>query len=179
MANGSDPKNDLSLKLLKQLTDSDPKDFVGFTELGNAYFLRDKYGEAEDAYSKALALKVDFAPTLLNLGKLYLAQKQFDKAIDILIKGLAAAPNSADMNQFLGEAYLQSKKGSKAVIYLNEALRLEPIEKADIHLRLAALYNGAGLKDRAVAEYKMFLEKVPNYKDKVTLEKYISDNSPK
>jgi tetratricopeptide (TPR) repeat protein len=175
----ADQKNDSTLKLLKQLTDSDPKDFVALTELGNAFYLREKYGEAEEAYLKALESKSDFAPTLLNLGKLYLTEKQFDKSIDILTKALAAAPNSADINQFLGEAYLQSKKGSKAVIYLNEALRLEPVEEADIHLRLAALYNGAGLKDRAVAEYKMFLETVPNYKDKATLEKYISDNSPK
>lgn len=84
---------------------------------------------------------------------------------------------SADAQHYLGEAYLQAKKGSKAVGYLNEAIRLAPIEKAEIHLRLASLYNGAGLKDKAVEEYKMFLEKVPNYKEKEKIEKYIKENS--
>ena len=179
MASSSDKKGDSGMKLLKQLTETDSNDFVAWTELGNAYFLRERYNDAEGAYSKALELKADFPPTLLNLGKLYLAEKQFDKSIDVLLKALAVAPNSANVNQYLGEAYLQSKKGSKAVIYLNEALRLEPIEKAEIHLRLAALYNAAGAKDRAVSEYKKFLEKVPNYKDRAALEKYITDNSIK
>jgi hypothetical protein len=44
---------------------------------------------------------------------------------------------------------------------------------------LAALYDGAKLKDKAVAEYKLFLEKVPNYSEKKKLEQYISDNTPK
>jgi tetratricopeptide (TPR) repeat protein len=179
MSMPDDKKSDSREKLLKQLTSSDPLDFVALTELGNTYFIHEKYSDAELAYEKALSLKADFAPTLLNFGKLYLAEKQFDRSIDVLTKALASAPNSADINQFLGEAYLQSRKGSKAVIYLNEALRLEPIEKAEIHLRLAALYNAAGVKDRAVTEYKMFLEKVPNYKDRVSLEKYIADNSSK
>jgi tetratricopeptide (TPR) repeat protein len=179
MIGAGDKKNDSSLKLFKQLTETDAADYVAWTELGNAYFIRDKFSESEEAYSKALALKADFGPTLLNLGKLYLVQKQFDKSIDTLTKALAAAPSSADVNHYLGEAYLQSKKGSKAVIYLNEAIRLEPVEKAEIHLRLAALYNAAGAKPLASKEYKMFLDKVPSYKDKAALEKYISENPPK
>jgi len=179
LASATDKKGDSGIKILKQIVESDPKDFVVLTELGSAYFLLEKYSEAEDAYGKALALKGDFAPTLLNLGKLYLVEKQFDRSIDVLTKALAAAPNSADVNQFLGEAYLQSRKGSKAVVYLNESIRLEPIEKAEIHLRLAALYSAAGAKPQAAAEYKKFLEKVPTYSDKATIEKYISENSPK
>jgi hypothetical protein len=54
---------------------------------------------------------------------------------------------------------------------LNEAIRLAPIEKAEIHLRLAQLYNGANLKDKAVEEYKLFLGKVPDYKDRDKLDK--------
>jgi Tfp pilus assembly protein PilF len=84
---------------------------------------------------------------------------------------------NADALYFLGESYLQTKQGSKAVGVLNEALRLQPNEKADIHLRLAALYNGAGMKDRAANEYKLFLQKRPDYKEKAKLEAYIKENS--
>ena len=41
------------------------------------------------------------------------------------------------------------------------------------------LYNAAGLKDRAAAEYKMFLEKVPDHPEKTKFEKYIAENPPK
>jgi tetratricopeptide (TPR) repeat protein len=74
---------------------------------------------------------------------------------------------------------LQAKKGSKAVIFFNKAIELAPTEKAELHLRLASLYDAANLKDRAVAEYKLFLGKVPNHPEKARIEKYIKDNSPK
>ena len=76
----------------------------------------------------------------------------------------------------LGEAYLQMKKGSKAVGYLNEALKLDPIGMAEAHLRLAALYNGAGMKDKAAAEYELFLKKRPDFADRKKLEQYIAAN---
>lgn len=170
-------KSENSLKLFKQLLEKDPKDFVAWTELGNIYFTDEKFSDSENAYNKALALKSDFFPALTNLGKLYLAQKKFDQAIEILSKAYETAKDSADINHYLGEAYLQAKKGSQAVIYLNEAIKLAPIEKAEIHLRLAALYNAAGAKDRAVAEYKLFLEKVPDHPERSKIEKYISENS--
>lgn len=172
-------KSDGAVTLFKQLLKNDPKDFVAWTELGTLFFKNEKYSDAEEAYNKALELKPDFIVALVNAGKLYLQQNQPDKAIPFLTKAVETEPNSADANHYLGEAYLLTKKGSKAVAYLNEAIRLAPVEKAEIHLRLAALYNGAGMKDRAVTEYKMFLEKVPDFKEKEKIEKYIKENSPK
>lgn len=172
-------KNDDAVKLFKQIVESDPKDFVAWTELGTVYYRGEKPDEAEKAYTRALEEKPDFLPALMNLGKLYLVRKQFDRAEAVLIKAVELAPDSADTHHYLGEAYLQDKKGSKAVVYLNEAIRLAPVEKAEIHLRLAALYNAAGVKDRAVAEYRLFLEKVPNHPDRKKIEKYVRDNSSK
>ena len=112
----------------------------------------------------------------MNLGKLRMAEKNYDAAIEIFSKAVSAQPGSADANHFLGEAYLQIKKGSKAVGYLNEAIRLDPKGKAEVHLRLAALYNGAGMKDKAVIEYEHFLAKKPDYPGKKKIEQYISEN---
>jgi Tfp pilus assembly protein PilF len=47
---------------------------------------------------------------------------------------------------------------------------------ADAHLRLAVLYSGAGMKDKAVTEYEQFLKAKPDYPERPKLEKYISDN---
>jgi len=172
-------KKDEAISLFKQLVEKDEKDFVTLTELGTLYFITEKHNDAEKAYKKSLDINPSFVLTQLNLGKLYLAQKQPEKAVEVLEKAVVTEPNSADLNHYLGDAYLQIKKGSKAVIYLNEAIRLAPSEKAELHLRLAALYNAANLKDRAALEYKKFLEKVPNHPDKKTLEKYVAENLPK
>ena len=50
---------------------------------------------------------------------------------------------------------------------------------AEVHLRLALLYNRAGMKDKAAAEYKKFLKKKPDYPHRQKLEKYIAENTRK
>jgi Tfp pilus assembly protein PilF len=62
------------------------------------------------------------------------------------------------------------------VAVLNEAVRLAPNEKAEVHLRLASLYIAAGAKDRAANEYRLFLAKRPDFKDRTKLEAYIKEN---
>jgi tetratricopeptide (TPR) repeat protein len=165
-----------AIVLLRQVVADDANDFVAWAELGTFYFKQNSLPESEDAYLRALQIKPDFALALLNLGKLALVQKKYDAAVDVLTRAVAAAPQSADAQQYLGEAYLGLKKGSKAIGPLNGALRLDPKGKADIHLRLAALYNGAGMKDKAAAEYEQFLIKRPDSPGKAKLEEYIKQN---
>lgn len=155
----------------------DPKDFVAWTEIGTVYFKSDSLDNAEACYFKAIELKRDYFVALLNLGKLYLNRKQYDNAILVLSNAIKADPSSADAQFYIGESYLQAKKGNLAVAHLNEAIKLAPVEKAEAHLRLANLYNAAGMKDKAVTEYKAFLAKVPDYPDRVKVEQYIKDNS--
>jgi cytochrome c-type biogenesis protein CcmH/NrfG len=168
--------NDQAISLLRQVVSADPKDFEAWTELGTAYFKKKKLDDAEKAYRSALEQRPAYIVALLNLGKLRISQKKYDGAIEALSQAVAAQPQSAEINYWLGEAYLQVKKGSKAVGYLNEAIRLDPAGMAEVHLRLATLYNAAGLKDRAAAEYEQFLAKKPDYPDKKKLEQYIQEN---
>ena len=159
-----------------ELLESEPKDFVAWTELGTLYFKDNSLDNAEACYFKAIELKKDYFVALINLGKLYVTRKQFDNAIVALSNAVASNPESADAHLFLGESYLQTKKGSLAVVQLNEAIRLDPVEKAELHLRLASLYDAAGMKSKAANEYKAFLGKRPNYAEKLKLEKYIADH---
>ncbi len=162
--------------LLKQIVAADPGDFEAWAELGTVEFLQNKHGEAEKAYKRSLEEKPGYAVALLNLGKLQFAQKKFDEAIASLGSLVEKQPSSAEAHFFLGESYLQVKKGSKAVIHLEEALRLDPVGKADAHLRLGTLYNAAGMKERAAAEYEKFLAKIPDHPEKKKLQQYIGQN---
>ena len=167
---------DQAISLFLQIVASDPKDFISWTELGTLNFKKDKLSEAEKCYLRALAERPSLLLALLNLGKLRLSQKNFDGSIEVLDQAVKKDAQSAEANYLLGEAYLQVKKGSKAVVYLNEAIRLDPVGKAEAHLRLGLLYNGAGAKDRAALEYEKFLAKKPDYPQRAELEKYISEN---
>jgi tetratricopeptide (TPR) repeat protein len=165
-----------AITLLRQIVSTDQKDFEAWTELGTAYFLTKNIDESEKAYLNALEIEPTFVLALLDLGKLRLEQKNFDGAVEVLSKAAVLRPPSAEINYFLGEAYLDLKKGSKAVAYMNEAIKIDPIGKAEIHLRIADIYNAVGLKNLAALEYEKFLEKRADYPDKKKLQRYIAQN---
>jgi tetratricopeptide (TPR) repeat protein len=167
---------DQAISILSQITSSDPKDFIALTELGTMQSKKDNPAEAEKYYLRALTERPTFFLGLLNLGKLRLAQKNYEGAIEVLSRALEKQPQSADANYLLGEGYLGIKKGSKAVGYLYEAIKLDPVGKAEAHLRVAALYNAVGAKDKAAVEFEQFLAKKPDYPRKKDLEKYILEN---
>jgi tetratricopeptide (TPR) repeat protein len=169
---------DQAVLLLRRITGDDPKDFQAWTELGTVYLLQRNAVEAEKAYLRAIEERPVFVLALVNLGRLRIMKKNYEGAIETLTRAVKVSPDSANANYFLGEAYLLVKKGSKAVDYFYGALKLDPIGMASAHLRLAALYNGAGIKDKAAVEYREFLKKKPDYPDRKKLEQYIADNKP-
>lgn len=165
-----------AVTLLRQIVDADAQDFQAWTELGTAYLLQKKHGDAEKAYLRAIEVRPAFALAPLNLGRLLALQKNYDAAIVQLTRAVELQSDNAEANLLLGEAYLQIKKGSKAVGYLNTAARLG---RGEAHLLLATLYNAAGMKDKAAAEYEQFLVKEPNHPDKKKFQSYISENKKK
>ena len=163
-------------ELLRQIIQKDAKDFQAWFELANIHFLMKKTDEAENEYLRAIDAHPGFFLALLNLGRLELFQKRYDVAIEVLHQAVKAGPEVADAAYFLGEAYLQNKLGSSAVVYFKEALRLDPQGMAEVHLRLALLFDRAGMKDKAALQYEEYLKVKPNYPDRKKLEQYISAN---
>jgi tetratricopeptide (TPR) repeat protein len=168
-----------AMALLGQVTSADAKDFPAWVSLGTIQFIEQQPADAEKSFRNALAAKDDLRMAALGLGKAQMMQKNFDGAIETLTKAVETDPNHAEAQFLLGESYLQIKKGSKAVGYLNEAVRLDPMGMAEAHLRLGTLYRGAGLKEKAVAEFELYLAKRPDYSDKEKLQQYINENKPK
>ena len=166
-------------QLLQQITTVDRKDFEVWFELANIHFLQKKLAEAENEYLTAVDAHPKFFLALLNLGRLELFQKHYDVAIQVLQQAVGIQRDSADANYFLGEAYLQTRRGSSAVVYFEEALRLDPNGMAEVHLKLALLYDRAGMKDKACTEYEQFLGKKPDYPQRKKLQDYIAANKPK
>jgi len=168
-----------AITAFQDLLKTDNADYPSWTELGTVFLIQGKAAEAENAYTKAIEAKPDYVRALLNLGRLRILRKNFDGAVESLSRAVTLEPTSADANYYLGEAYLQLKKGSKAVPYLYESLKLDPVGKAEAHLRLAALYNAVGLREKAAIEYENFLAKKPDYPDRKRLEDYIAANKVK
>ncbi len=169
-------KYDEAQGLWNQLLTNDANDFQAWTELGTLNLMQQNLPEAEKSYLKALEVRPKFVLALTNLGRVRLAEKKYEEALVPLTQAVEIQPTSASLNLLVGETYLQLKKGSKAVGYLYEALKLDPTGMSEAHLRLASLYNGAGLKDKAALEFEEFLKKRPDYPDRKKLEQYITQN---
>jgi tetratricopeptide (TPR) repeat protein len=163
-----------AIRLLKKIVDSDPRDFPAWGELGTDYFIQKNLEEAETAYLRGLSANPNYTLALISLGRLRIVRKNFDGALQVLSEAVKLQPTSAQANYFLGDVYLRLKLGSKAVPCLNEALRLDPMGMADAHLLLAALYNAKQMRDKAAAEYEMYLKKRPDSPDKEMLKTYIA-----
>ena len=165
-----------AVQLLREVVADDPSDFIAWARLGSIYFEQGKFSEAESSYLKSIAAKADYAPAMINLGKTYLVRQSFEPAIDVLEKATRINPPVARAFQLLGEAYLLARKGTLGVAALNEAIRLDPIGMAESHLLMARLYDLAGAKPLASREYRLFLEKVPDHRDKKKFVRYIKDH---
>lgn len=162
--------------LLNQVVAGDARDFEAWAALADVHFMQKNYAQAENEYLRAIDVRRGFFMALLNFGRLEITLKKYDVAVEALARAVNVHPDSADANYFLGDSYLRLKKGSLAVPYLNEALRLDPVGMAEVHLRLATLYQAAGFPDKAAAEYQAFLKKRPDYSERKRLEKYITAN---
>ena len=177
MAKLDENKGEATAKLLRELVEQDPNDYVAITELGNIECDNGRFAEAVQLYLKAISLKADFINALFGLGRAQLAQKNIASALNALNQAYKIDPKSADVNHFLGEAYLQNKQGTLAISYMRKAIEIAPAEKADLHLRIAWLYNAAGAKDLAAQEYKLLLQVKPDHPDKQKMLAYIAENS--
>jgi Tfp pilus assembly protein PilF len=161
---------------MTKVVEIDPNDFIAWALLGNLQFGNKQLEEADASYRKSLALREDYTPAWLFVGMLRVAQKQLEAAIEIFKHAAVLEPEDARIYRLLGETYLQNKQGTLGAQALNHAIRLDPIGQADCHLELAHLFQLAGAKDLAVAEYKKFLTKVPNHPDKEKFKKFIKEN---
>jgi len=165
-----------AIEYLKEIVAIDSADFIAWAKLGILYRERNLFEEAIAAFRKSLELKAEYTPAWINVGMIKLSQKQFESAIQIYQHAVTLEPKSARIYQLLGEAYLQNKQGSLGAEVLNKALELDPKGMAECHLQLAHLYQLAKANQLATKEYKMFLIKVPDYKDKKKLEEFIKKN---
>jgi predicted Zn-dependent protease len=170
-------ETDAALKLLEELIAKDPDDFVALAELGSLYCDAGRFEKAEPLFTRSTELKPEFVRSWFGLGRARLGLKRPADAITALSEALKLEPDSADINHFLGEAYLQNKQGTLAIQHFRRAIEISPADKADLHLRIAWLYNAAGAKNLAAEEYKLLLQAKPDHPDRQKMLDYIAANS--
>lgn len=171
-----DGDNDRALLLYKKVVANDPSDFIAWDRLGGIELDRNDLDKAETAFMQALKANSEYAPSLIELGRLYMIRTKNADAIGLLLKATSSEPENPRAFRLLGEAYLLDKKGTLGVAALDEAIRLNPVGMAECHLLKARLYERVGANALASREYRLFLEKKPDHKDRKVFERFIKDH---
>jgi tetratricopeptide (TPR) repeat protein len=165
-----------TIDTVNEIVRIDPTDFVAWAKLGGLYQTKGKVSEAETSFKRALAIRNDYIPALLNFGLLKALSGEYPAAIELFRLATKTDPSHARAFRFLGEAYLQNRQGALGLEALDKALTLDPDGMAECHLLKARLFDLVGAKREAAEEYRSFLKKVPKFKDKGVLESYIKAN---
>jgi cytochrome c-type biogenesis protein CcmH/NrfG len=125
-----DPEQDI--RLAKAILEKDPRNLEAWITLGNAYFDTDRYQEAIEAYSKALAIDPKNPDVRTDLGIMYRRVGQFDQAVEAFRQAARENPIHVNSRFNLGVVLKYDKKDFKGAIQAwEEFLKLEPILDPD------------------------------------------------
>lgn len=117
---------------------------------------------AKEAFQQAIALNDHNADAERDLGRVLEGERDWKGAEDLLTKSLSVDQNSAASLTLLAIAQIQQGKVDDAIASASKVHALDHKPYAMAHLVLARAYESKSEKDKAVAEYKMFLEEEPS-----------------
>lgn len=98
-ASGGDQKQDLATMAdphiikLQAFLKENPDNPQAWVELGNAFFDLDRFGDAINAYEKALSIQPDNPHVLTDLGVMYQRNNEPEKALEVFNKAIAVQPD--------------------------------------------------------------------------------------
>ena len=147
-----------------------PANAQAFIQLGNFYYSRGEFAEAEQAFLRALNLEPRNAGALLGLGRSRLRQNKVEAAINNFNDAISIDASLISAYVALAQAY-QSRGESdpsaaaeslqQALRVLADAARIAP-DKAEVHNERALIHQIRGELDLAVASYQEALRHMPD-----------------
>lgn len=116
-----------------------------------------RYGEALDAYQKALVCDPTGIYIEGKLPILYLKMDAPEKAVDLLLANLEKTPDDANQRALLARIYIQQKNESKAIEQYRKIISYDP-QNGQALLRIGILLTQAGDLSNASKYFKRLLE---------------------
>lgn len=120
-----------------------PSMWLGFT-----YVKQDKYTDAINAYSEAMAKNRRYAPAFNNRGLAYMQLGEYEKAIEDFNNAIRVNPGDAEAYYRRGVALRQLGDNEKAVASFAAAAGHDPTSER-AHRKLADLYGRLGRRELA------------------------------
>ncbi len=128
--------------------------------MGRVYEATHRYDDAIRSYRAARSLDPSSVNAYHAEATLYLALERYDDAVALLRKGLKTSPGEALLLADLGVIFLRRDRPDSAIFYLEQAVRKDA-SLLTAHGNLAVAYERMGLRQKAIAEYRAYVEMAP------------------
>jgi len=147
-----------------------PANAQAFIQLGNFYFSREEFAEAEQAFLRALRLEPRNALALYGLGRSRLRQDRVEAAINNFNEAIAIDASLISAYVALAQAYRSRREADpaaaaqslhEAMRVLADAGRIAPNNPA-VHNERGLIHQLRGELDMAVAAYQESLRHMPD-----------------
>lgn len=167
-------KIDAGIEGLKSAISLFPTYYLALERLGLVYISQQKYENARDAFSKAVAVNPRSFNSWRGLSYSNYYLKQSAAAVEAAQKAVSLNSNSVEAFIFLGISQRQDTQYEKAEKSLKQAQKLAKGVSPDVHWNLALLYahNLKRYKD-AANELELFLKTNPDNTNKENIMKLI------
>jgi protein O-GlcNAc transferase len=130
--------------------------------LGNRLFTEGKRDEAIDSYSKAIAIKPDWAEAYANIASARSQQGNLDAAITYYQKAVDLKPELEVLHSNLANSFLQQGKYESAITSYQSALKIKP-DWPDVLANMGNAFSMLGKLEEAQASYEEALVFKPNW----------------
>jgi len=127
-------------------------------------FLLGKNSEAKEYLDYALSLKPDFASALYLAAQIQIKEGNTKEAIMKMIQAAVAAPGDIGLHFQLGVLAYQNKDMETARLAFEKVILLNPFY-ANAKYFLGLIYDGQGLNEQALEQFKGILETNPGNKE--------------
>ncbi len=140
------------------------KDGEDLYALGNAYFLKGNYTEAERRFKNAVVRNPRHARAYQMLGRTLIATGAIDGAISAFSEGIHAQPLLIENHLGLAEALLQRGDLHEAFRRAQEAVRLDSLSYPDAFVLLGRIEEVRGNTIEARGYYIQTLQRSPDHR---------------
>ena len=155
----SDNEIDKRINKLHECLALEPDASYAYCELGQAYYISQRYDEAKVSLRKAIDLSPRWAYPWLNLGYTYNALNQFDSTI-VCYKKSAELKDYAKPYYYLGIVYSDIGELDKAIENYNKVIEIDP-EYGDVYYNLGILYYNLKDYENAIKFCTKYIEYYP------------------
>lgn len=138
-----------------------PDAYFIWRNIGNSYFLMEKYDEAEAAYKQVLAKNPDDVESIISIGNCYANRGDTDKAMEWYNKVQIDKLTDSNLLYSVGLAFYKRSKLDEARKYFEKAVEVEPAN-ADAIYELGLTYTAQENKEKAIATFEQYLKVDPD-----------------